>query len=758
MKITKLIAAVTLVIVPNVFWAQHYGSVHFDPKSIDSLLKTKGCENVFLQTYLNKDEFFGSEFKEKYLSVYGLNIYSDNKDEEDLILGFKDKEMFINAKKINSGLGFVKAFPNIENLIIQFPNKFNINEILSQKNIKDISISRNYTDYNKELEFKDNSHLNNLTLDNFDIDILPKLLTGADLKKLELSFPLKIQNKFISPNDLSYLIDSSFKNSDSLIAIDFATMEEVFSLIPKGTKINTLSIKYFDFDKREPFITLPELDIPNLEALTILGYYNYYDLNQVLKKCKKLKEVYFINSFPDVKKSKTRIPIVNILYKGHHHKDTLNKIEIEKTYFNDLVKNKGVKVLILRMEFEGFVTQFKMPNSKFSMDFLMDESFEAFYIESYEGKQLFYNLFGDTTSISKKVHFTPLNISDEWLRFPQTISGFCDYGKNLIECNPKQEETWFGGYDARLNISDVEFIRPYIKYRAPEWLQQFDKRDFFLFGNSNREKDISYLEVQQLDTLYEINKSGDTIISRVYNESVMKELNSLKSLSQLYLFLKYDGWEPPTLDSLKNLKLVWLDAARNKKLSTRYLYSLNSEQLKKINLDSTYDLHDRFNLFEKTNDTGTLIFLNSLKNNTKLNALNLDAPLTDFSTLNQFKELKRIKLGKNVLQDTSYKFNISNDLDYLGVTIDYTTNELLDKLSKSKMIELRIDEFNKQYLSRKPEFGLDAAVNDIAKIVYKRTNGKQELFFDEINNISNSGSTFSDELIEKIMNVLVKMN
>jgi hypothetical protein len=242
----------------------------------------------------------------------------------------------------------------------------------------------------------------------------------------------------------------------------------------------------------------------------------------------------------------------------------------------------------------------------------------------------------------------------------------------------------------------------------------------------------------------------------------MKELNSLKSLSQLYLFLKYDGWEPPTLDSLTNLKLVWLEAARNKKLNTSYLNSLNSEQLKKINLDSIYFWYDRFNIFEKTNDTGTLIFLNSLKNNTKLNALNLDAPLTDFSALNQFKELQRIKLGENVLQDTLYKFNFTNELNYLGVTIDYTTNELIDKLSKSKMIEIRINEFDKQYFYRKPEFGLDSAAHDIAKIVYRRTNGKKELFSNEIKNISNSsvyfGSTFSEELVEKIMNVLVKMN
>ena len=140
----------------------------------------------------------------------------------------------------------------------------------------------------------------------------------------------------------------------------------------------------------------------------------------------------------------------------------------------------------------------------------------------------------------------------------------------------------------------------------------------------------------------------------------------------------------------------------------------------------------------------------------------MDAPLTDFSTLNQFKELKRIKLGKNVLQDTSYYFNISNELEFLGVDINYTTNKLIDKLSETKAIELTVDQINKQYLSRKPEFGLEAALNDIAKIVYRRTNGKKELFSDEIKNISNSsvyfGSTFSEELVEKIMNVLEKMN
>jgi hypothetical protein len=757
-------------------FGQHSSNeIHFNSASIDSALKNSKMEFGYLTGYLKENEFDLGKFNSKYENLSGLGIKTENiffsyfdiiYNEKNLI-GFKGDIELLNKKILFSennlnNLQFLNSFPNLSRLNIFVPNKINFAEFSKNKKLQTIRLECHLSNYNHCKEFSDFNHLRNVELAFFDLSLISKLLPKTNLNSLEIVEPFISDVKLFNPKDINYFRDSTIHYPDSVFSIDRASIIEVINQIPKETKTKKLILKRCEIDKKMTEIVLPKLNISNLEYLELDGNYNYFELNQAIAKCKNLKEIHFIRSLPTTTKSKTIIPVINIsLYddKGYI-RDTANKIKINKNYFNDVVKNKGTKVLILHIDYNYLTQKCNLIDSAFSTDFLKNDQFEALYIQSYDVKYDCYKLFGDSNIISNKIYFTNKDINTD--RLPVSISSLCENSwqgnKKIKAINHNEEKDVFGDYGdyySEKNVNDIEFIRPYLKIRAEEWLKQYDRRDFYLFGDLDKNRDINNLLVSQLDTLYEIKANGDTLISRIYNESELKKLNSLKGLRSLSLDLDFDGWNAPILDSLENLVSVELISPKNKSLNLNYLKSLDKDQLKKLNSDSLYFIDDRFHILEPTNESSTVSFLKSLQKNTNLHYLYLNAPLNDFSVLNNFPDVKRIQLGEYTFLDTSYNFNINNELDFLGLDLNYTTFKLFDKLTKTKTITLSLNEIRKKFFNRKPEFNYDTSVKEIAKIIFERTKGKKELFLGEIQNVLYNQN---QELMDDVFNEVSKMN
>lgn len=526
---------------------------------------------------------------------------------------------------------------------------------------------------NKSLNLKKLSLLKDVRLSDVYPSSLKTLLDSCNIKELSISSQLIIKPVKSDPN-LYYNSDcKNCKGNKDHYLVMKSNVNDIIDNLPNSLKTKSLTLSGFSGVEQ-----LHKINLQTLEELTIQNSPLFYlNLNNALDSLVNLKKLN-LKGFVNVNTNKKSIPIVCIDTYYLSNRDKIFE-KIKSDYFNKLIENFSVKILILEPAiFLGKHNQ--LTHKPFKLNFLKDKNFEQFYFRG--NKDDFYKIFKDTSTsfYFQKVVFVESHF-DFYRKLPNTIN-------ELIDCMDSEDKMNNGfvnrvidnknAYYSNWNPNTIEKYRPYLKIRYPNWIEQYDKKEYFLPGNIDEKKEINDLSVLFIDTLFSMDEKRVKKIEKIYNPLVLNQINEFSNLLNLSIYFKNVNFNLPTLDKLENLKQLTLDG----QICCHKTLKDSIELIKmNLNLDS-FDIDNPI-YFKHIDDKNIQSFLKNFTSNPNLSYLKIrDIPINDYNFTKYFKNLQVLNIHNTIL-DRDVDFSLNKNINNLVINTEYLNQSIINQLTKT---------------------------------------------------------------------------